>query len=373
VGGKIPLALIDAPQPGTGKSLLAELVCVVATGRNAAMMTAPSDEDEWRKKITTQLRSGSAIVIIDNVDRELSSIQLCSALTAYEWRDRALGTNTEVCLPQRCVWMATGNNLRIGTELARRSYWIRLNAKSSRPWASREFKHPRLLEWATRRRGQLVHAVLTMGRAWFAAGKPLHNGPSLGGFEEWSAVVGGILGFVGVNGFLGNLNELYNRSDMESAQWEVFLRALWREFGTEPFSTAKVVSNINEKDTLREALPDPLAEALQANKAVSHRLGREFSKRAERRYGDKEQLFLERAGDDRHNKVGLWRVVVEPNPANLSLTKEDSNGDRAGFAGIASQSVPGENPANPAIRHQLAETMPLVDAGSEIASGGGER
>jgi len=42
-------------------------------------------------------------------------------------------------LPQRATWMATGNNLHVGGDLARRCYWIRLDAgmaPSPRPsWA----------------------------------------------------------------------------------------------------------------------------------------------------------------------------------------------------------------------------------------------
>ena len=163
--------------------------------------------------------------------------------------------------------------------------------------------------------GHLVRSLLIIARAWFAAGKPSYDGPSLGGFEEWSAIIGGMLAVAGVPGFLGNLTELYNRSDHESAQWEVFLRALHDQFSIEPFPIAKIVPLLTDGERLRESLPEALAEALQANKSISHRLGKEFGKRADRRYGDEEQFFLERAGEDLHHKVGLWRIGVEANPA----------------------------------------------------------
>lgn len=53
--GNVPLALIDKPQAGTGASLLAETLALLTTGRQAAMMTAPGDDEEWRKKITGAL------------------------------------------------------------------------------------------------------------------------------------------------------------------------------------------------------------------------------------------------------------------------------------------------------------------------------
>jgi hypothetical protein len=55
IGGHVPLALIDATRPGTGKSLLAETVALIATGRKSAMMAAPYDDDEWRKRIASTL------------------------------------------------------------------------------------------------------------------------------------------------------------------------------------------------------------------------------------------------------------------------------------------------------------------------------
>ena len=66
INSPTPLALYDAPQAGTGKTLLAEVVAMIATGRPAETFSAPADPEEWRKKITTALASGRNIVVIDN-------------------------------------------------------------------------------------------------------------------------------------------------------------------------------------------------------------------------------------------------------------------------------------------------------------------
>ena len=88
IRGNTPLALIDKPQAGTGASLLAELVALLATGRQAAMMTAPNNDEEWRKKITAALSEGSTVITIDNVEGVLVSAALAAALTSSTWKDR---------------------------------------------------------------------------------------------------------------------------------------------------------------------------------------------------------------------------------------------------------------------------------------------
>jgi hypothetical protein len=67
ISGAVPLALFDAPMPGTGKGLLAECLSLIPTGRNAVMMTAPDTEEEWRKRITAILLEGAAVITIDNL------------------------------------------------------------------------------------------------------------------------------------------------------------------------------------------------------------------------------------------------------------------------------------------------------------------
>jgi len=73
INAPAPLGLFDAPQAGTGKSLLCDLIAIIATGRAGEMFSPPKDEDEWRKVITTALMTGMSVVILDNVTRPLES------------------------------------------------------------------------------------------------------------------------------------------------------------------------------------------------------------------------------------------------------------------------------------------------------------
>jgi hypothetical protein len=307
VNGPVPMALIDKPQAGTGGSLLAETIALIGTGRTAEMLGAPRDDEEWRKQITAKLAAGGTMVTVDNVEGALFAPSLARALTARTWTDRILGRSETVTVSQRATWIATGNNIILRGDLPRRCYWIRLDAKQSRPWQRENFRHPDLLSWVSKQRGELVGALLTIARGWFAAGKPKAEGiPRLGSFEAWTEIVGGMVTFAGIGGFLGNLKELYDKADEGNAEWEAFLEEWWRQRGEDPITVKGLAKLINEEVLLKDALPGELSEALDKGEgSFTRRLGKALAKRAGTRYGE-DGLHIVEAGERRRAK--LWSI-----------------------------------------------------------------
>jgi len=306
IAGCVPIALYDAPQPGNGKGLFVEAVALIHTGSSAAIRAAPRrDDDEWRKLLTSVIHSGNQLVVFDNLEDTLKSAALAAAVTSEIWQDRILGRTETISLVQRTIFSITGNNLSVGGDLARRCYWIRIDAKLSRPWLGRKFRHSNLKVWIRQNRGELLRALLVMASAWYVAGCPAASTPILGSFEQWSSCIGGILDFAGVPGFLGNLPDLYAQGDASEGQWESFLRAIRATFGAETFTVGQLLRG----DPMRlgigvlSALPDELEGANR------HAIGRALLRRVDRRYGD-ERLHLTRAGADRTG-VARWRVEVE--------------------------------------------------------------
>jgi hypothetical protein len=315
----VPLGLVDAPSPGTGKTLLCDVVATIATGHTAGKLTAPGhNEDEWRKQIIAALRHSPPVILIDNLADELKSAQLSSALTAQTVVGRELGYSRLLRLPQRAVWLGTGNNVKLGGDLPRRCFMIRLNAKVAKPWERTTFQHPKLLGWVTEHRGELVAALLTIIRGWIQAGRPVpQDAPAMGSFEEWAEVCAGVLAFAGVPGLLGNRTEMYERAAEEAGQWQALLEALretWPDEGG--FTVAMVAHTLGEEQNkgvaeqrLSLALPEALAVALASKDAgLTVKLGKAFSQHADQRFGPS-AIRIESTGEKDHNKV-LWRVVV---------------------------------------------------------------
>jgi len=66
-------------------------------------------------------------------------------------------------------------------------------------------------------------------RHWQALGCPTSNA-SLGSFERWAAIIGGILEAAGIDGFLGNLDDDFGRAaDETGTRWHGFIEDWWSE------------------------------------------------------------------------------------------------------------------------------------------------
>jgi hypothetical protein len=321
-----PLAVLDKPQQGTGASLFTEVVSVITTGSPASMSGAPDTEDEWRKGITAMLRAGQPMQIIDNVKRALDSTSLARVLTARIWEDRRLGRNEKVMIPHEATWMATGNNIELRGDLLRRAYWIRMNAKMARPWQRTGFKHYPLLPWVTEHRGEILSSLLTLARAWVAAGKPPAAVPTIGSFTAWAETIGGILAHAGIPGFLGNLNALYDAHDEATTQWAIFLRAWHRVYGAQLMVISTVIADMRSGDEayreLRQCLPEDFLEDLYGKSEkgpyrLQRRLGNILKKLVERHFED--DLHIVKAGKE-HQAI-KWRV--------LKGNEAQSNSDQA--------------------------------------------
>lgn len=324
IAGCVPLAVIDAPTQGTGKSLLADVLSTIITGRPAHMQPYPLNEEEMRKVIGSALLGGRPIISFDNVESTLKSPNLASVLTAKTHEDRILGVSENMVVPNRATWLCTGNNVQLAGDMPRRCYQIRMDPQSSKPFMGRTFKHPRLLEWVHEHRAELLHALLTITRAWFQAGKPRTPERVLGTFEEWHRTVGGILAYAGIEGFLANIDALHDQADDTALQWERFLIEIGKAFdGDAGFTAADVAKKIRagadtrqpsliqgDEVALFDALPDTLADVdFKKPKSLERALGRSFAKRVERRYGAG-QVRIVRGSGDMHTKIASWIVVT---------------------------------------------------------------
>ncbi len=196
--GPSPLNLIDANVRGAGKSLLADVCHLIVTGRPAPRMAYLRDEAELRKAITTIALKARQLVLIDNVRGAFGSATLDLALTGTTWEDRLLGQNVEVELPLLVTWYATGNNIELRGDLARRCVHIRLESPEEKPEHRGGFTHPRLLDWLEGERRRLLPAALTLLVAYCREGRPSQGLKPWGSYESWSELVRGTVVWLGL-------------------------------------------------------------------------------------------------------------------------------------------------------------------------------
>lgn len=321
IEGPTPLHLIEKPTPGTGATLMVDAVAVVTTGHSASIMTEGRDEEEWRKRITAKLREAPLMLVIDNLRRPLDAAPVAAALTAPYWEDRILGRSDIVRIPVRCAWVATGNNPRLSNEIARRAVRIRLDAHMDRPWQREGFHHPNLLAWIRANRGPLVSACLTLGRAWVSAGRPRYQRTTLGSFESWSEIVGGILDVAGIPGFLTNADELYEASDAEGIMWRSFIAAWWDRFGTAAVGTSDLFP-------IAGACEPPLPLGNGSERSQRTRLGRALGQMRDRVFALDDLRLRVRATGVSH-QAQRWQLAIEEGPSARGERGERSAGQSA--------------------------------------------
>jgi hypothetical protein len=331
-----PLHLFEAPSVGSGKSLLCSTIALVTTGQELATSSVPEQDEEFRKVITSKLLVGSPIILLDNAREKklFDSPSLAAALTSTTWVDRVLGSNKLVALPNLASWFLTGNNPRLSMELLRRSVRIRLNPNRQRAWQREGFKHDPLLEWVRANRAELVKACLVLIQAWVKAGRPAGK-RRLGSFEPWAFTMGGILDVGGVEGFLSNLNDIYDEADNESQEWIAFVSEWWDRFG----SSARKVSELLALCEERELMVDVRGPGTE--KSQQARLGKALAATRDQIFGT---LRIDVAHDPRL-KTKTYRLRrVDDDPGSRSTPDMDLFGETAPETNGTNGKSPAGNP-----------------------------
>jgi 5S rRNA maturation endonuclease (ribonuclease M5) len=186
IDGPVPMFIMDANTRGVGKTKLVDAVFRIVLGFGAPQTALPEQNEEIRKTITSCVLAGDQAILFDNIKRKLGGEGIEGAVTAVTWKGRRLGSDDQMSAPMRIVFFATGNNLELTSDLARRSLHIRLESSLENPEDRSDTFD--LIDWIEERRHHLVAWALTMLRAWHVAGRPRVT-KTMGSFEAWSDVI----------------------------------------------------------------------------------------------------------------------------------------------------------------------------------------
>jgi hypothetical protein len=108
-----PLHGFTAPTAGTGKSLLVDIIAILAMGKLMPVIAQGRTEEELEKRLGASLLAGDTALSIDNCECPLQSSLLCQALTQQILNIRILGLSRNVETPVNTTVFATGNGLSI--------------------------------------------------------------------------------------------------------------------------------------------------------------------------------------------------------------------------------------------------------------------
>lgn len=300
VPGPYRMVLINAPVRSSGKGYLANTLRILHGGVLRADL--PGNSEELRKQLTGIFLTDTAPVIQwDNVTY-LSSNVLDALLTTDSWSDRPLSKSESVTVKNDRLQVATGNNVVLGGDLMRRVLWVSLDHGRhgvERPELLTGFwtdDHPGgYLGWVKDHKGDLLWALLTLARAWVAAGRPQGEKVGATDFTEWMASVQGILAVAGIGGTIGHADTVQQEESAEEAEWGAFLEAIHAEFG----ESAWPARALQGHEGVTDAAPAGL------NVFDAREVGKWLRNRRKRFVGG---FRVVEAGEDAHAKTKLWRV-----------------------------------------------------------------
>ena len=306
----VPLAILSASAPSSGKSLLAALIGLLVGQQTVPW---PADNDtELEKLITSTFTAESGAVIFDNLPEgeSIASPTLANLLTNPVWTSRLLGGSRMGSWPNDRMWMATGNNLQVGGDIASRSVYVRLKPASPYPEERTGFRIPDLQGWIKNplNRSVLLRGLLILVADWVAAGTPRDTSvPPMRQFTPWAQGTGGFLKHHGIDGFLTNLGAI-RRMDEEDQKWAVFLASWLDKFGSGYVRPSDLLASV-AADYDQPAGPwegDFISDQGGRYPRTPQKLGRMLAGQVDRFHGDP-PLTLRTTSDD-HNKANVYRV-----------------------------------------------------------------
>ncbi|MGC5308767.1 hypothetical protein [Micromonospora zamorensis] len=237
-----PFALIDATMPSSGKTILTAGPGMLYGQR---VMTWAYSDEELRKSITAVLAEQVGVVIWDNLAEGtvIDSAVLAQLVTSGVWSDRQLGASRNVATVNDRLWMATGNNLQVGGDMASRTVRVRLDPDMPRPELrdQRGFGIPHLDQWITDPANQLtvLWHLLVLVLDWTRRGAPKVSGLSMRQFTPWAQALGGFLANHGIDGFLTNAADI-REIDEDETRWRAFLTCWHDRHGGRAMTAAEL-------------------------------------------------------------------------------------------------------------------------------------
>ncbi|WP_292652773.1 hypothetical protein [Nocardioides sp.] len=236
-----PFGVVDATMPGSGKTILTSCVGLLVGQR---VLTWTDSDEELRKSITTVLADQAGVIVFDNLIEGcvIDSAVLARLVTERTWTDRRLGTNSASSFANDRLWLATGNNLRTGGDMASRAVWVRLDPDCPHPEERTGFSIPNLDTWILDPANQAVvlRHLLVLILDWTRAGAPISKSvPQMRQFSRWARYLGGLLEHHQVPAFLANHADARELDD-DHAEWRSFLLQWDRVYGPRHVGAAEL-------------------------------------------------------------------------------------------------------------------------------------
>lgn len=241
IKGPVPLFLITAPDPRTGKTFLVNLIGFIATGSIPISTAGAEKKEEFEKRIETAALAGRVILHLNNLPNGMcvESDRLAELATEGKVVIRKLGRHEEGMLDCRSTTcFLNGNNVGVSEDLVPRTVSCRLDAAREDPEA-RTFKFNPIAE-VEKNRGEWLACAFTIIRAYRLAPESEKEEvrtkiKRVAGFEQWSEIAQQPLVWLGLADPMAGMEDMKGM-DPKQELIERTQGALYDCFENEPFT-----------------------------------------------------------------------------------------------------------------------------------------
>jgi hypothetical protein len=190
-----PCVLLIARSEGTGKTTLARMLCYPFLG-STPIGAMPKSEIELKNTLDSSAKTGSPILLFDNVKDHLNSSALEGFITNSDWSFRRFHSQEMIACKKQTTVVITGNSLSLSEDMRRRILSIELTLHSGSP-EERTFNRCISNEYLKSIKPNILSALRSLVCNWFNKGMLMSN-KSHGSWPEWSKTVGGVLEAAGI-------------------------------------------------------------------------------------------------------------------------------------------------------------------------------
>lgn len=297
---------VAAPSPGSGKSLLCNVIARFASASEPLRLPYPKDAKEADKIIFASLLTQPPTIMFDDMTDDWKAHGVInSALTASTITGRILGVSKTATVSTRILFLGSGNNVGPVQDLSRRVATINLNARSESPATLKYERDPMATLHGNRER--YVVAGLTIIEAFKAAGSPKSDVLPIASYNgDWANLCRHPLIWLGLPDPASILIEQV-KDEPEVQHLRTLFEAWHQEFGDRPTTVGELLG----KDAFTELHEAILDLPIAFNGHVDHtRLGWFLKKNRDRPVGE----FILEAGPKGKRRTWCVRSLARSTP-----------------------------------------------------------
>jgi hypothetical protein len=194
-----------ANKHGVGKTLTCQCLAVLKDGEPAGVTAIGKESREVENQIASEMNDGRTVIFLDNQKGTLNVPVLEANMTAKMTAIRGFNIQKKVRRPNDLLWLITTNDAVPSDDLLSRCIHIRLHYEGETDSRAFAMSDGELLNYVRDNRAGILAELSGMVTRWLDAGRPVAPAPSR--FTVFGHVVGSVLTYNGLPGFLSNTRE----------------------------------------------------------------------------------------------------------------------------------------------------------------------